>query len=74
MLADRRRFLSTLGDDELSARRQPQRAREFAVVRGLREGVREELVAIGFAVAIRIDEPPDAVAIEDVDLLVANRQ
>ena len=29
---------------------------------------------IGFAVAIRVGEPPDAVAIEDVDLLVANRE
>ncbi len=74
VLADRRRFLSALGDDELAARREPQRARELALVGGLREGVREELVDVGLAVAVGVAQAPDAVAVEDVDLLVADRE
>ena len=73
VLADRRCFLPALGDDELAARRQPQRARELAVVGGLREGVREELVDVGLAVAVRVAQAPDAVAVEDVELVVADR-
>ena len=71
VLADRRRFLAALGDDELAARREAQRARELAVVGGLRERVREELVDVGLAVAVGVAQAPDAVAVEDVDLLVA---
>ena len=53
---------------------EPQRARELAHVGGLREGVREELVDVGLAVAVRVAQAPDAVAIEDVNLLVADRE
>jgi hypothetical protein len=74
VLADGRRLLAAFGDHELSAGPQSQRARELAIVRRLREGVREHFMEIRFAVAIRVGEPPDAVAIEDVDLLVADRE
>ena len=50
------------------------RARELAHVGGLRERVGKQLVAVRLAVAVRVAEPPDAVAIEDVNLLVADRQ
>ena len=74
VLADGRRFLTALGDDELAARREAHGAREFAVVGGLREGVREELVDVGLAVAVGVAQAPDAVAVEDVDLLVFDRE
>ena len=74
VLADRRGFLPALGDDELAARRQAQRARELAIVGGLRECVREELVDVGLAVTVGVAQAPDAVAVEDVELLVADRE
>ena len=74
MLAERGRFLPAFGDDELAAGREPDRARELAHVGGLRERVREQLVHVGFAIAVGVAQPPDAVAIEDVDLLVSDRQ
>ena len=70
----RRRLLAALGDDELAAGREPQGAGELAHVGGLREGVGEQLVDVGLAVAVRVAQTPDAVAVEDVDLLVANRE
>ena len=73
VLADGGRFLAALGDDEFALRREAQGAGEFAHVRRLGEGVREEFVDVGFAVAVRVEEPPDAVAVEDVDLVVAER-
>jgi hypothetical protein len=65
---------AALGDDEFAARREAHGARELAVVGGLREGVREELVDVSLAVAVRVAQAPDAVAIEDVYLLVPDRE
>ncbi len=42
------------------------------IVGRLRERVREQLVDVRFAVAVGVAQPPDAVAIEDEDLLVAD--
>ena len=74
VLADRRRLLSAFRDDELAAGREPERAGELAHVGGLCERVGEQLVHVGLAVAVRVAQPPDAVAVEDVNLLVANRE
>jgi hypothetical protein len=74
VLADRRRFLAALGDHELAARGEAHGAREFAIVGGLRKRVREELVDVGLAVAVRVAQAPDAVAVEDVELVVADRE
>ena len=73
VLADRRRFLSAFRDDELAVRRGADGAGKLAHVGGLRERVGEELVHVRFAVAIRVAQPPDAVAIECVDLVAADR-
>ena len=72
VLADGRRFLATFADDELAFRGEADRAGEFAHVGGLGEGVREELMDVGFTVAVRIAESPDAIAVEDEDLFVAD--
>lgn len=63
-----------LGNHELAAGREPHRVGKLARIGGLREGIREQFVDIGFAVAARVAKPPDAVPIEDMDLVVANRQ
>ena len=54
MLADGRRLLAALGDDELALRTEAQGAGEFAHVSRLREGVGEEVMDVGLAVAVRI--------------------
>ena len=72
VFTDGRRFLATFADDELAFRGEADRAGEFAHVGGLGEGVREELMDVGFTVAVRIAESPDAIAVEDVNLFVAD--
>ena len=74
MLADRLGLLASLGDEELPARPDAQRAGELAQVGRLREGVAEHLVDVGFAVAVGVPEPPDAVAVEGEEFVVADRQ
>ena len=71
VLADGRRFLTALGDDEFTFRSEAEGAGEFTHVGRLREGVGEEVMDVGLAVAVRIAEAPDAVAVEDEDLVVA---
>ena len=73
MLTDGCRFLSALADDEFAFRGEADGAGEFAHVRRLSEGVREEFVDVGFTVSISVAEAPDAVAIEDVNFFVADR-
>ena len=72
MLADGRRFLAAFGDHELALRSEAQGAGEFAHVGRLREGVGEEVMDVRLAVAVRIAEAPDAVAVEDEDLVVSD--
>ena len=72
MLADGGRFLAALADDEFAFRGEADGAREFTHVGRLGEGVREEFMDVGFTVVVRIAESPDAIAIEDVNLIVAD--
>ncbi len=74
VLAERRGLLPSLRDDELTAWRKPQVARELAHVGRLRKGIREQLVHVRFTIAVGVAQTPDAVLVEDVYLLIADSQ
>ena len=73
VFTERVRLLVALRDHKLSGWRKPKGGGKFPRVGRLREGVGKQFVHVGLAIAIGVPEPPDTVAIENVNLAVADR-
>src|SRR5262245_13031618 len=65
MLAEGGKLDTGFSDDKRTIRRSLDGVGVFACLGGLSEIIREKLMHVGFAVAVGIAQPPDAVAIED---------
>src|SRR5690606_37324474 len=66
--------LSALPDDEGTVRQDAQAGGELAGFRRLREGAGEQLVLIGLAVAVGVDDAPDAIPIVNEDFAAADAE
>ena len=66
--------LARFADDEAAIGKELHAACELAGLGGLRETIAEHFVAIGFAVVVGVEDFPNAVAIENKDFIVANRE
>src|SRR5262249_23275411 len=71
---DGRAGLAGLGDDEAAVGRKLHAAGEFARLSGLGPAIAKEFVAIRLAVAVGVENAPDAVAVVDKDFIFANRE
>src|SRR5262249_10254364 len=72
VLARGRTLLAAFGNDERAVWSQPYPGRELARLSGLRESVREQLVRVRFAVPVRVPQSPEAVSVEDKQVVAAS--